>query len=115
MTPRTRRLAVAAGAIAAFGVGIFFAVLLFREPSTPRHAPVAPAPANARAAAKPQPKADPAAVAAARMPAEDAVAQLFVIGVKGTVPSPGLMRTVRRHAWGGVILTGQNWSTRRGV
>ena len=56
-------------------------------------------------------KPDRATTLAGRMSAPDAVAQLFAIGVRGTAPSPGLMRVVRRHGWGGVVLTDANWSS----
>src|SRR4051795_9501229 len=111
MTRHVRRWAVAAGALAAFAVGILLAVLLFSGTGgdgAPKPLPARPAPAPA--AARPTPKPDRAATLARSLPAADAVAQLFAIGVRGTAPSPRLMRTVRRHAWGGVVLTDANWS-----
>jgi len=51
----------------------------------------------------------PAAIAA-RLAAPQLIAQLFVVGVHGTTASRGTLGSLRRHGWGGVILTPANWA-----
>jgi beta-N-acetylhexosaminidase len=99
-------------AVAAFGLGVGVATLLA---GGSEHASK---PSPARAAGHPGPRlADPAAALARRLPAPEAVGQLFVVGMQGTTPSQGTLQSLRRHGWGGVVLTGDNWagarSTRR--
>jgi hypothetical protein len=37
------------------------------------------------------------------------ISQLFVVGVRGTQASPATLRAKRRHGWGGVVVTPDNW------
>jgi beta-N-acetylhexosaminidase len=96
-------LVLAAGA--AFALGIGLAALLAGgsgKSSKPR---------AAHASARPKPAVlNPSAALARRLPAPEAVGQLFVVGIRGTTPSQGTLRSLRKHGWGGVVLTGENWA-----
>jgi beta-N-acetylhexosaminidase len=102
-------LVLAAGA--AFALGIGAAALLSGGSDDAK-----PGAASTAARAKPA-LLDPAAAMARRLTAPQAVGQLFVVGIRGTTPSQGTLRSLRQHGWGGVVLTGDNWagaqSTRR--
>jgi beta-N-acetylhexosaminidase len=102
-------LVLAAGA--AFALGIGAAALLSGGSD---HAK--PGAGSTAARAKPA-LLDPAAAMARRLTAPQAVGQLFVVGIRGTTPSQGTLKSLRQHGWGGVVLTGDNWagaqSTRR--
>jgi beta-N-acetylhexosaminidase len=115
---RAGRRGVTIGLIAlvALVVGTLLSALLAGNEQSPRT--TAPAPTASSKAAPSAPSARSPAAIAARLPAPQLIAQLFVVGVRGTAaPSRGTVRSLRAHGWGGVVLTPDNWlggrSTRR--
>jgi beta-N-acetylhexosaminidase len=100
-------------AVGAFAVGTGLSVLLTNSdaPSKRRVVPAAPKAAPVAPAAR----TDTPAAIAARLPGPQLVGQLFAVGVRGTTASRGTLRSVRRHGWGGVVLTPDNWSGARGT
>src|SRR5215212_1114355 len=101
---------VVVAAIGAFAAGTGISVLRATgDPAKSERRALAPA--QAAPIASPT-RRSPAAIAA-RLPTPQLIAQLFVVGVRGTQPSPATLRAERRHGWGGVVLTPDNWTGAR--
>ena len=83
-------------AIGAFAAGTGISVLLATG-DTAKSERRALAPAQAAPIASPT-HGSPAAIAA-RLPTPQLIAQLFVVGVRGTQPAPATLRSERRHGW----------------
>jgi beta-N-acetylhexosaminidase len=101
---------VVVAAIGAFAAGTGISVLLATG-DTAKSERKALAPAQAAPIASPTHRS-PTAIAA-RLATPQLIAQLFVVGVRGTQPSPATLRAERRHGWGGVVLTPANWTGAR--
>ncbi|HEX3317436.1 MAG TPA: glycoside hydrolase family 3 N-terminal domain-containing protein [Solirubrobacteraceae bacterium] len=110
-----RGVTMAVVAMVALGLGTLLSVLLSDSKTSPRASAPAPSAASSPAAAPAPGPRSPAAIAA-RLPAPQLIAQLFVVGVRGTTaPSRGTLRSLRAHGWGGVVLTPANWAGARGT
>src|SRR5919198_122902 len=113
MTRVSRGLLVALAALGALAAGTGMSLLFSIDNRAPPNRMLKSAPGTAAtpaARAKPKPNRQTPAAIAARLPAPQLIAQLFVVGVHGATASRGTLASLRRRGWGGVVLTPANWA-----
>jgi hypothetical protein len=98
-------------AVGALAAGTGLSLLFSSDDLAPPNRALKPVPATAprASASKAKPHRRSPAAIAARVPAPQLIAQLFVVGVHGTSASRRTLQGVRRRGWGGVVLTPDNW------